>query len=305
VSIDTSVSVGVIGLGLMGKPMALNLLKAGFPVTVFNRSQGAIDELTAAGARGAASPAEVGEASDIVITMLPDAPDVESVVLGDSADGRGGVMAGAERRSAKPGVLVIDMSTIAAAAARKIGDQVAARGGSMLDAPVSGGDVGAKAGTLSIMVGGTAEDFERAKGVFAAMGKTVTHCGPAGAGQLVKACNQIMVALVLEAISETLILAEKVGIGPDVLVPVLQGGIANTRIMELRAAKMAAHTYQPGFKAAHHLKDLRIVLNTAKEQGLTLPVTTQVEQMFTKLIERGHGNLDNSSVKMIVEEMAS
>jgi 2-hydroxy-3-oxopropionate reductase len=201
-------------------------------------------------------------------------------------------------------VLVIDMSTIAAAAARRIGEQVAARGGSMLDAPVSGGDVGAKAGTLSIMAGGTAEDFERAKPVFAAMGKTVTYCGPAGAGQLVKACNQIMVALVLEAVSETLILAEKVGIGPEILVPVLQGGIANTRIMELRAAKMAAHTYQPGFKAAHHLKDLRIVLNTAKEQGLTLPVTTQVEQMFTKLIERGHGNLDNSSVKMIVEEMA-
>jgi 2-hydroxy-3-oxopropionate reductase len=279
----------------MGKPMALNLLKAGFPVTVFNRSQPAIDELAAAGARAAKSPAEVGKASDIVVTMLPDAPDVESVVLGDN-----GVMSGA-----RPGVLVIDMSTIAAAAARRIGEQVAARGGSMLDAPVSGGDVGAKAGTLSIMAGGTAEDFERAKGVFAAMGKTVTHCGPAGAGQLVKACNQIMVALVLEAISETLILAEKVGIGPEVLVPVLQGGIANTRIMELRAAKMAAHTYQPGFKAAHHLKDLRIVLNTAKEQGLTLPVTTQVEQMFTKLIERGHGNLDNSSVKMIVEEMAS
>jgi 2-hydroxy-3-oxopropionate reductase len=300
VSTDTSVSVGVIGLGLMGKPMALNLLKAGFPVTVFNRSQGAIDELAAAGARAAKSAAEVGEASDIVITMLPDAPDVEAVVLGEN-----GVMAGAQQRAAKPGVLVIDMSTIAAAAARRIGEQIAARGGSMLDAPVSGGDVGAKAGTLSIMAGGAAEDFERAKPVFAAMGKTVTYCGPAGAGQLVKACNQIMVALVLEAVSETLILAEKVGIGPEILVPVLQGGIANTRIMELRAAKMAAHTYQPGFKAAHHLKDLRIVLNTAKEQGLTLPVTTQVEQMFTKLIERGHGNLDNSSVKMIVEEMAS
>jgi 2-hydroxy-3-oxopropionate reductase len=295
VSTDTSVSVGVIGLGLMGKPMALNLLKAGFPVTVFNRSLPAIDELKASGARAAASPAEVGAASDIVITMLPDGPDVEAVVLGEN-----GVMAGA-----KPGVLVIDMSTIAAATARKIGEQVKARGGSMLDAPVSGGDVGAKAGTLSIMAGGTPEDFERAKGVFGAMGKTVTYCGPAGAGQLVKACNQIMVALVLEAISETLILAEKVGIGPEVLVPVLQGGIANTRIMELRAAKMAAHTYQPGFKAAHHLKDLRIVLNTAKEQGLSLPVTTQVEQMFSKLIERGHGNLDNSSVKMIVEEMAS
>jgi 2-hydroxy-3-oxopropionate reductase len=294
----------VIGLGLMGKPMALNLLKAGFPVTVFNRSQGAIDELAAAGARAAASPAEVGEASDIVITMLPDAPDVDAVVLGDN-----GVMAGAERRAAqtasKRGVLVIDMSTIAAAAARRIGEQIAARGGSLLDAPVSGGDVGARAGTLSIMAGGAAEDFERAKPVFAAMGKTVTYCGPAGAGQLVKACNQIMVALVLEAVSETLILAEKVGIGPEILVPVLQGGIANTRIMELRAAKMAAHTYQPGFKAAHHLKDLRIVLNTAKEQGLTLPVTTQVEQMFTKLIERGHGNLDNSSVKMIVEEMSA
>jgi 2-hydroxy-3-oxopropionate reductase len=291
----------------MGKPMALNLLKAGFAVTVFNRSQGAVDELAAAGATAAASPAEVGEASDIVITMLPDGPDVEAVVLG-----KDGVMEGAERRAAtatgsapKAGLLLIDMSTIAAATARRIGEQIGARGGSMLDAPVSGGDVGAKAGTLSIMVGGSPEDFARAQGVFAAMGKTITHCGPAGAGQLVKACNQIMVALVLEAVSETLILAEKVGIGPEILVPVLQGGIANTRIMELRGAKMAAHTYQPGFKAAHHLKDLRIVLNTAKEQGLTLPVTAQVERMFTTLIERGHGHLDNSSLKMIVEEISA
>jgi 2-hydroxy-3-oxopropionate reductase len=287
-------NVGVIGLGLMGRPMASNLLKAGFPVTVFNRSRPAIDALVAEGATAAASPAEVGRASDVVITMVPDAPDVEAVLLGPD-----GVCSGA-----RPGTLLIDMSTIAPAAVRRIHEQVTAKGFRMLDAPVSGGDVGAKAGTLSIMAGGTAEDFERAKGVFGAMGKTVTYCGPAGAGQLVKACNQIMVALVLEAISETLILAEKVGIGPEVLVPVLQGGIAHTRIMELRAAKMAAHTYQPGFKAAHHLKDLRIVLATAKAQGITLPVTTQVEQMFTKLIERGHGSLDNSSVKMIVEEMA-
>ena len=282
----------------MGKPMALNLLKAGFPVTVFNRSQPAIDELAAAGARAATSPPKSARRATSSSPCCRTRPTSRrSCSATERRDGRRGT-------AGKPGVLVIDMSTIAAAAARRIGEQVAARGGSMLDAPVSGGDVGAKAGTLSIMAGGTAEDFERAKGVFAAMGKTVTYCGPAGAGQLVKACNQIMVALVLEAISETLILAEKVGIGPEVLVPVLQGGIANTRIMELRAAKMAAHTYQPGFKAAHHLKDLRIVLATAKAQGITLPVTTQVEQMFTKLIERGHGNLDNSSVKMIVEEMA-
>lgn len=290
-------TVGVIGLGLMGKPMARNLLKAGFDVTVFNRSHPAIDELAAAGAKAADTPRGVGASSDVVITMLPDAPDVEAVVLG--ADG---VMAGAE--AAGRHVLVIDMSTISPHATRDIAAKIEARGGRMLDAPVSGGDVGAQAGTLSIMVGGAPEDFERARAVFEAMGKTITLCGPTAAGQLVKACNQIMVGLVLEAASEALILADKAGISADVLVPVLQGGMAHTRVMELRGKTMEAHVFKPGFKAAHHLKDLRIVLDTAKELGLTLPVTTLVERMFTILVDRGQGHLDNSSVMTVVEEMA-
>jgi 2-hydroxy-3-oxopropionate reductase len=307
-SVNNPVRVGVIGLGLMGKPMAKNLMKAGFALTVHNRSRAAVDELVAAGARGASSPREVGQASDIVITMLPDAPDVETVVLGASGVLDGAVMDGATANGGngeREGVLVIDMSTISPIATRRISAAIAARGGRMLDAPVSGGDVGAQAGTLSIMVGGAPDDFQRARPVFEAMGKTITHCGPTAAGQLVKACNQIMVGLVLEACSEALILAGKAGISADVLVPVLQGGMAATRIMELRGKTMEAHVYKPGFKAAHHLKDLRIVIDTARELGLNLPVTTQVERMFTRLVERGDGNLDNSSVMTVVEEMAA
>lgn len=303
-SVNHPVRVGVIGLGLMGKPMAKNLLKAGFALTVHNRSRAAVDELVAAGARGVESPRDVGAHSDIVITMLPDAPDVDAVVLGAN-----GVMDGtastSEGRNGGARVIVIDMSTISPIATRRIAAAIEARGGRMLDAPVSGGDVGAQAGTLSIMVGGAPEDFARAKPVFEAMGKTITHCGPTAAGQLVKACNQIMVGLVLEACSEALILAGKAGISADVLVPVLQGGMAATRIMELRGKTMEAHVYKPGFKAAHHLKDLRIVIDTARDLGLNLPVTTAVERMFTQLVERGNGNLDNSSVMTIVEEMAA
>jgi 2-hydroxy-3-oxopropionate reductase len=276
-SVQGPSAVGVIGLGLMGKPMARNLIKAGFDVTVFNRSRPAIEALVADGARGATSAGDVARASDVVITMLPDGPDVELVVLGDH-----GVMSGA-----KPGLLVIDMSTISPAATRRISEQIAARGGCMLDAPVSGGDVGAQAGTLSIMVGGAREDFERAQPMFQALG------------------NQIVVALVIEAVSEAVIFAGRAGIGPDVFVPVLQGGMAHTRVMELRGATMARHEYKPGFKAAHHMKDLRIVLETARELGVTLPATAQVERMLTMLVERGQGEVDNSAIMTIVEEMSA
>jgi 2-hydroxy-3-oxopropionate reductase len=286
--------VGVIGLGLMGKPMAANLLKAGFPVTVFNRSRPAMDELAALGATIAASPADVGRASDVVITMVPDAPDVEAVLLGPN-----GVCEGA-----KPGTLLIDMSTIAPAAVRKIHDTVVAKGFRMLDAPVSGGDVGAKAGTLSIMVGGTEEDFERARPVFEAMGKTLTLCGPAGAGQLVKACNQIMGALVLNGISEALVFGRAAGVDPEIMIRVLQGGVAATRAMEVRGARMAKGDFAPGFKAAHHLKDLRIVLGEAKALGFTLPTTSRVADYLDTLVTEGRGTLDNSSMLTMVERAA-
>jgi 2-hydroxy-3-oxopropionate reductase len=260
----------------MGKPMASNLLKAGFAVTVFNRSRPAMDALAAEGATLAASPAEVGRACSVVITMVPDSPDVEAVLLGPD-----GVCT-----AAKPGTLLIDMSTIAPAAVRRIHETVAAKGFRMLDAPVSGGDVGAKAGTLSIMVGGTPEDFERARPVFAAMGKTITLCGPAGAGQLVKACNQIVGALVLNAISEALVFGRAAGVDPEIMIRVLQGGVAATRAMEVRGARMAAGDFAPGFKAAHHLKDLRIVIDEGKAMGLTLPTTSSVADMLATLVDR-------------------
>jgi 2-hydroxy-3-oxopropionate reductase len=286
--------VGVIGLGLLGKPMAANLLKAGFPVTVFNRSRPAMEELAAQGATLAASPAEVGRASDVVITMVPDAPDVEAVLLGPD-----GVCEGA-----RPGTLLIDMSTIAPAAVRKIHQRVNEKGFRMLDAPVSGGDVGAKAGTLSIMVGGTPEDFERARPVFEAMGKTLTLCGPAGAGQLVKACNQIMGALVLNGISEALVFGREAGVDPEIMIRVLQGGVAATRAMDVRGARMAKGDFAPGFKAAHHLKDLRIVLDEAKALGFTLPTTARVADYLGTLVSEGNGALDNSSMLTMVERAA-
>jgi 2-hydroxy-3-oxopropionate reductase len=274
--------------------MASNLLKAGFRVTVFNRSRPAMDALAAEGATLAASPAEVGRASDVVITMVPDAPDVEAVLLG--ADG---VCAGA-----KPGTLLIDMSTIAPSAVRKIHETVTARGFHMLDAPVSGGDVGAKAGTLSIMVGGSEADFERARPVFEAMGKTLTLCGPAGAGQLVKACNQIVGALVLNAISEALVFAKAAGVDPEIMIRVLQGGVAATRAMEVRGARMAKGDFAPGFKAAHHLKDLNIVIAEAQARGITLPTTTRVAEMLATLVDEGKGTLDNSSMLTMVERVS-
>ena len=286
--------VGVIGLGLMGKPMAANLLKAGFPVTVFNRSRPAMEELAAQGATVASSPADVGRASDVVITMVPDSPDVEAVLLGPD-----GVCSGAA-----PGTLLIDMSTVAPRAITKIHEQVKARGFRMLDAPVSGGDVGAKAGTLSIMAGGTPEDFEAARPVFEAMGKTLTLCGPAGSGQLVKACNQIVVALVLNAISEALVFGRTAGVDPEIMIRVLQGGVAATRTMEVRGARMAKGDFAPGFKAAHHLKDLKIVLAEAEALGLTLPTTARVAEMFGALVAEGKGTLDNSSVLTMVERAA-
>ena len=287
-------NVGVIGLGLMGKPMAANLLEAGFAVTVFNRSRPPMEELAAQGAALAASPAEVGKASDIVITMVPDSPDVEQVLLGPD-----GVCS-----AARPGTLLIDMSTIAPAAHRRIHAQVTAKGFRMLDAPVSGGDVGAKAGTLSIMVGGAEADYEAARPVFEAMGKTLTLCGPAGTGQLVKACNQIVGALVLNAISEAIVFGRAAGVDPDIMIRVLQGGVAATRAMEVRGKRIASRDFAPGFKVAHHLKDLNIVQEEAKAYGLTLPTTQRVAAMFETLVAEGKGTLDNSSMVLMIERAA-
>jgi 2-hydroxy-3-oxopropionate reductase len=287
--------VGVIGLGLMGAPMARNLLKAGFPVVVHNRSRGKVAELAAAGAEPADTPRELAERTDVTITMLPDAPDVEAVyhAPGD------GLLAGVTA-----GQLLIDTSTIAPSAARALAGAAAEHGAAMLDAPVSGGDVGAQTGTLSIMVGGEAAALDRARPVLEALGTTIVHAGPSGSGQVVKACNQIVVALTLEALGEALVLGSKAGVAPAVIVEALSGGMAASRLLEVRGAKLLAHDFAPGFKLDHHAKDLAIVLATARELGVALPGTAIVDQLFHVVQGLGHGEDDNSSLVLALEQLA-
>lgn len=286
--------VGVIGLGIMGAPMARNLLRAGFPVVVWNRSPGRMDELVAAGAEPAASPREVAARAAVTITMLPDSPDVEEVFHGPD-----GILAGVA-----PGVVLIDMSTIAPRVARELAATVAERGAAMLDAPVSGGDVGAQEGTLSIMVGGDAAALARARPVLEALGTTITHVGGSGAGQVVKACNQIVVALTLEAIGEALVLGSKAGVDPAAIVVALSGGLAASRLLEVRGPKLLARDFEPGFKLDLHAKDLAIVLATARDLGVALPGTAVVDQLFHAEQSRGHGAADNSTVVRALEQLA-
>ena len=287
--------IGFIGLGLMGKPMAHHLLSAGFQLTVFNRSRPAIDELVREGAQAASSSKAVAEQSDIVITMLPDGPDVESVV-----EGPGGLLEGGHE-----GMLLIDMSTISPLISRRLASILEHRGVRSLDAPVSGGEEGAKSATLSIMVGGNAEDFLRAQPLFSVLGKTITHCGPSGSGQIVKACNQVLVALIIEAISEALVLGAKAGVSPAIIVKVLSGGLAQNRFMDLRGSSMIQHAFEPGGKARFHLKDLKIVKQIAQENDVVLPMGTVVEQLFTSLVAHGGGNLDHSALLTVIESLSN
>lgn len=286
--------IGFIGLGIMGKPMVRNLLKAGYTPLIFNRSPEATDELVEKGASRASSVKDVAANSDIVITMLPDTPDVEDVILGPD-----GILSGA-----REGLLLIDMSTISPVATRKIASEAEEKGVRMLDAPVSGGDKGAIAGTLSIMAGGRAEDHDRALPIFKAMGKTITYCGPIGSGQVVKACNQIVVAIVIEAVSEAIVLGTKAGVDPETILKVLGGGLAQNRVMDLRGPTMIAHDFTPGFRSRLHLKDLNIILETAREFAVELPGTKLVEGMFVKLIESGKGELDHSALLTVIEELS-
>lgn len=288
-------AVGVIGLGIMGAPMARNLLRAGFPVVVHNRSREKVDALAADGAQPAGSPREVAERTAVTITIVPDSPDVEEVYL-DSADG---VLAGAA-----PGQLLIDMSTIAPAVARRVAAAAADQGADLLDAPVSGGDVGARDGTLSIMAGGSAAAFARAEPIFAVLGTTVVHVGESGAGQIVKACNQVVVALTIEALSEALVLGSKAGVDPAVILRALGGGLAGGRYLETRGARLAAHDFEPGFKLELHAKDLRIALAAARELGVELPNAEHVQGVFEQLVAAGSGAADNSILLTAVEARA-
>jgi len=287
--------IGFIGLGIMGKPMARNLLKAGYQLVVHNRSRGPVEELQREGAEGAGSPAEVAERSDVIITMLPDTPDVRQVVEGER-----GVLEGIRQ-----GSLLIDMSTISPIATRELASRIEERGAHMLDAPVSGGDVGAQQGTLSIMVGGREEDFQRALPIFQVLGKTITYLGPSGSGQVVKACNQIVVALTIEAVSEALVLGAKAGVDPAKIVQVLMGGMAGNRVLEMRKDNFLGHTFNPGFKVALHHKDLGIALQTGRELGVPLPATALVDQAFAALEARGRSQQDHTALITLLEELAS
>ena len=286
--------VGYIGLGLMGKSIARNILKAGFPVVVHNRSRATVDELVAEGATAASSPKEVAEQVDVVFTNLPDTPDVESVVLGEN-----GILEGAH-----DGLIYVDNSTIKPVSARRIAEKLAEKHVSALDAPVSGGDIGAKNGTLTIMVGGEASALEKVMPVFQVMGKTVTHVGEAGAGQVAKAANQIMVAAQMVAMGELLVFAKKAGVDPRKVVDAIKGGAAQCWSLDVKPPRLFDGNRNPGFKAYMQLKDLKIILDTAREYDIPISGTIENASLFQQMIDLGMGELDNSAVVGVIEEKA-
>jgi 2-hydroxy-3-oxopropionate reductase len=287
-------NVGYIGLGLMGKSIARNLLKAGFPLVVHNRSRPAVDELVAEGAAAAHSPREVAAQVDVIFTNLPDTPDVEQVVLG-----KDGILEGAHER-----LIYVDNSTIKPAAARRIAEVLAEKNVYALDAPVSGGDIGARNGTLTIMVGGEASALEKVMPVFQAMGKTVTHVGDAGAGQVAKAANQIMVAAQMVAMGELLVFSKKAGVDPRKVVEAIKGGAAQCWTLDVKPPRLFDGNRNPGFKAYMQLKDLNIVLDTAREYDIPVPETEATTKLFQQMIDEGMGELDNSAVVGVIEGIA-
>jgi 2-hydroxy-3-oxopropionate reductase len=286
--------IGFIGLGVMGKPMARNLMAAGHDLVVHSRTRADVDELAAEGATAAESPREVGATAAVTLAMLPDSPQVEEVFGGEE-----GVLAGA-----RPGSLVIDMSTISPVVTRALAARASERQVGYVDAPVSGGDVGAREATLSIMAGGSEEDFERARPLFEALGKTVVHVGPVGAGQVVKACNQVVVALTIEAVGEALVLGSKAGVDPATIIRVLSGGLAANKVMEVRGRNFLEHDFEPGFRIDLHHKDLGIALSTAREYGVALPATAAVGEMLQALRTRGMGDRDHSALLTLIEDLA-
>ena len=286
--------IGFIGLGVMGKPMARNLLDAGYELVVLERHADALAEAAGKGAETAATPRDVAARSDVIITMLPNSPIVAEVVAGPD-----GVLEGV-----RPGSLVIDMSTIDPGVSVELAERARERGVGMLDAPVSGGDVGAQQGTLSIMVGGDATDLERARPIFDVLGKTVVHVGAHGAGQVVKACNQIVVGITYAAVSEALVLGSKAGVDPALILDVLSGGLAANRIMEVRRRNFLEHDFTPGFKIDLHHKDLTIALDAGGAHGVALPLTAALQQMFRILRTHGRGDLDHSALLTLIEDWA-
>ncbi len=287
-------TIGFIGLGIMGKPMARNLLKAGYPLLVHNRSHAAVDELSKEGAQPGASSTEVAARSEVIITMLPDSRDVELVYAGEN-----GVFAGA-----KAGMLLIDMSSISPVVARKLAGEAQKLGLDMIDAPVSGGEAGAISATLSIMIGGKPPAVERAMPIFQVLGKNIVHIGDPGAGQVTKAANQMVVGTTIAIVSEALVLAAKAGVDPAKVRQALLGGFAQSKILEAHGQKMLERNFKPGFRIRLHEKDMKIALATGSEYGVPLMVTSQVAQMMTAMKSMGNGDLDHSGLVRFVEELA-
>jgi 2-hydroxy-3-oxopropionate reductase len=286
--------IGFIGLGIMGRPMARNLLKAGYSLVVHSRSRGPVDEIAGAGAKVGTSPRDVAAQCDVLITMLPNSPDVEQVVLG-----RDGVIEGA-----RPGMILLDMSTISPLVSQKVGAALAAKSVKMLDAPVSGGEKGAIDGALSIMVGGDKAVFDKALPIFQAMGKTITHLGPLGAGGFTKLANQIIVAVNLTALGEALTLAKKAGLDRELTLTALAGGLAGSKCLDQKKPNYLADTYNPGFKIDLHYKDLGLIMESARALGVPLPTTAAVQELFSALRVKGRGGLDHSGVITLLEDLA-
>ena len=286
--------IGFIGLGIMGKPMARNLMKAGYPLVVHNRSRAAMDELSNEGAKIAANAKEVAGQAEVLITMLPDSPDVEIVFTAEQ-----GVFSGV-----KPGTLLIDMSSISPVVTRKLVGEAGKRGCDMLDAPVSGGEAGAINATLSIMIGGKASAVEAAMPIFQVLGKNIVHVGDAGAGQVTKAANQMVVGTTIAIVGEALVLAAKAGVDPAKVRQALLGGFAQSKILEAHGQKMLDRNFRPGFRIRLHEKDLKIAVATGSEYGVPLMVTGVVGQMMAAMKGMGNGDLDHSALVKFVEELA-
>jgi len=287
--------IGFIGTGIMGKPMARNLLKAGYSLIVHDINPDPVAELVGEGAQEAASAKNVAEQSDIVITMLPDSPDVEDVVLGPD-----GVLDGA-----RDGLILIDMSSINPLVAQKVAQKVSEKGVGMLDCPVSGGEPGAVSGTLAIMVGGEPALYESCTELLLVMGKSAVHVGPIGAGNFTKLANQIIVAINIEAVGEALVLAQKANLNPEKVFDAIKGGLAGSAVLNAKAPMVMERNFQPGFKIKLHQKDLNNALMTAKDLDVPLPVTGIVQQFLSTLVADGHGEDDHGSIMRVIEKLAN
>ncbi len=286
--------IGFIGLGIMGGPMAQNLREAGYEVVVHNRTEEKADDFVEAGGEKASSPREAAEKSDVVITMLPDSPQVEEMVLGED-----GVAEGVSE-----GMLYVDMSSIAPATSRTVHEVLEEKGVEAVDAPVSGGQPAAESGELAIMAGGSDEAVERARPILEVMGKAVTHIGPPGAGQVAKAANQVVVALTIQAVSEALTLARKSGVDAGKVREALLGGLAQSKILEMHGGRMLQREFDPGFKLSLHRKDLDIALQASREEGVPLLATAQAAEIMNALLAAGHGDDDHAVMATFYEDLA-